>query len=148
MNARTKSALILLVTLAVGILIGSLATSAVINHRIEQLAELRRPTGFSLMLERVIRPQDETQREQIRAILEEAGARMAELRRSHFSELKSIIDSTRARLDPILTPEQKQRLEAWFSRDRKRLKTNRWRRRPGGARLRPPGPAPDSLPER
>ncbi len=148
MNARTKSALMLLLTLAVGILIGSLATSAVINHRIEQLAELRRPTGFSLILERVIRPEDETQREQIRAVLEEAGARMAELRRSHFAELRTIIDSTRARLDPLLTPEQKRRLEAWFSRDRKRLKTNRWRRRPGGGRPHPPVPAPDSLADR
>ncbi len=148
MTARTKSALILLVTLAVGILIGSLATSAVINHRMEQLAELRRPTGFSLMLERVIRPQDEAQREQIRAILEEAGARMAELRRSHFTELKAIIDSTRARLNPILTPEQRQRLETWFSRDRERLKTGRWRRHPGVDRAHPPASPPDSLPER
>ena len=96
------------------------------------------------MLERVIEPTDEAQRERIRAILEEAGTRMSELRREHFTELKTVIDSTRARLDSLLTPEQKARLEAWFARDRQRFRSDRRRRHPGGEH-RPPPPPPDSL---
>ncbi|GIV61965.1 MAG: hypothetical protein KatS3mg044_0831 [Rhodothermaceae bacterium] len=155
MKARTRSALILVVTLLVGVALGALGASALYNHRLEKLRELGRPAGFSMHLERVIEPVDEAQRQQIRDVLEDAGRRLSTLRRAHQAEYRAVIDSTRAALDSLLTPAQKERLERWLERDRRMFRRrpapgmgpppgHRFERAPAG----PPEGPPDGPPER
>ena len=118
MKAQAKSAFIIFVTLIVGALIGTLATSAVINNRIEQLEALRRPGGFSDALIEIIKPDDDVQREQIRDLLERSDARMHEIRRSMFQQMGNVTDSLEHDLSLLMTPEQRDRLYQWQEEER------------------------------
>jgi len=141
MKPRTKPALILLATLLVGILIGSLSTSAVINSRLEQITSLRTRGGFSDVLEAVIQPTDAEQKAQIRAVVERTGARMGDLYREGRKMRDAIGDSMRAELKPLLTPAQNQRLDAWFERPHRGASNDRRRSDP---EHRPDRPPPDN----
>ena len=77
MRIETKSALILLVTLLLGGLIGVLAMGAIGQRRASRVAEMRE-RGFAMQLERLIEPRDEEQREAIRAVLSAAAERNRE----------------------------------------------------------------------
>ena len=117
MKARTKSALLLVATLVVGGLIGAVTTGTIVNNRLDQLQELRRPGGFSGKLEQVIGPTDDAQRAQINAVLERSQARFAEVRRECGGFFAAHRDSMRADLAPLLTAEQLTRLDGWLKRD-------------------------------
>ncbi len=134
MKARTKSALILLATFLIGGVVGALISGAVVSQRLENLEGLR--TGFPRFMERIIEPGDEVQAAQIRAILGHTGQRIGSLRRAYYAELSSVVDSMRQQLYPVLTDEQKARLDAFFTRDRREAWKKRQREGPG---LRHPG---------
>lgn len=125
MRARTKSLLILSATLLIGIVLGGVISGAIVNRRLQHLTELRRPGGFAFFLEHAIQPEDEAQAEAIHNVLERMGPRFHEILERSHTEMEALRDSVRAELDPILTEEQKKRLEA------------RTRMRPG--LMRPPG---------
>ena len=128
MNARTTSFLVILGTLLVGIMIGALATGAIVNQRVEALQALRMEGGFMKMLERQIEPVDDKQKGEIRAVLKEAARRQTELRRDMISEHRALFNDLRSELDEILTPEQRERLRSLAERERQR--DPGWRRPP------------------
>jgi hypothetical protein len=111
MTASTKSALMLFSTLLIGMLLGSLLTGAVNNRRMRNLAEMRSARGFAIHLEEVVRPESEEQREAIRAVLDEAAPKFGDAMRESRERMRSLTDSVRAELDPLLTEEQRERLE-------------------------------------
>lgn len=111
MTASTKSVLMLFSTLLIGVLLGSLTTGAVNNHRMHNLAEMRSARGLAFYLEDVVHPVSEEQREAIRAVLEEAAPRFAETMVESRERMRELTDSVRAELDPLLTEDQRQRLE-------------------------------------
>ena len=119
MKARTKSALLLVATLVVGLLVGAVTTGSIVNNRLDELKAMRSRGGFTGMLERVIEPTDEAQRAQIRAVLEGSEARFSEALRECRGFHSAARDSMRADLDSVLTPAQQNRLDQWLSRDRK-----------------------------
>jgi len=119
MKARTKSALLLIATLVVGLLVGAVTTGSIVNLRRDELKAMRSPGGLTGMLERVIEPTDEAQRAQIRAVLEGSEARFSEALRECRGFHSAARDSMRADLDSVLTPAQQNRLDQWLSRDRK-----------------------------
>ena len=80
MNARTKSILIIIATLLIGIAIGALGTGTILNQRVETLQALREDDGFMFFIERVVEPVDEAQQQEIRAVLKEAAQKR---RQSH-----------------------------------------------------------------
>ena len=123
MKARTKSALLLVATLVVGLLVGAVTTGAIVNNRLDQIRAMRSQGGFIGMLEEVIEPTDEAQRAQIRAALERSEARFSETRRECRGLYAAGRDSMRADLASVLTPAQQTRLDEWLSRD--------WRKRNG-----------------
>ena len=111
MTASTKSVLMLFSTLLIGMLLGSLITGAANNRRMRNLAEMRSARGLAYYLEDVVRPDSEEQREAIRAVLEEAAPKFAETMMESRERMRELTDSVRAELDPLLTEEQRQRLE-------------------------------------
>jgi hypothetical protein len=111
-RARTKSVLILSATLLIGIVLGGVISGAIVNRRLQHLTELRRPGGFAFFLEHAIQPEDEEQAAAIQAVLERMGPRFHEILERSHSEMEALRDSVHAELDPILTEEQKERLEA------------------------------------
>ena len=123
MKARTKSALLLVATLVVGLLVGAVTTGSIVNNRLDQIRAMRSQGGFVGMLEQVIEPTDEAQRAEIRAVLERSEARFSEIRRECRGLYTASRDSMRADLASILTPTQQTRLDEWLSRD--------WRKRNG-----------------
>lgn len=112
MSDRTKSALLLVATLVLGMVVGSLVTGAVANRRIESLAEARllggRLSGFLLD---AIQPEGEEQEAAIREVLDGAAPRFKEIFEGTRSEMKRLRDSVMTELEPILTDEQMERLE-------------------------------------
>ena len=111
MTASTKSVLMLFSTLLIGVLLGSLTTGAVNNRRMHNLAEMRSARGLAFYLEDVVQPVSEEQREAIRAVLDEAAPKFAETMMESRERMRELTDSVRAELDPLLTEDQRQRLE-------------------------------------
>lgn len=159
MTARTKSALMLFSTLLIGVLLGSLITGAVHNRRMRNLVEMRSARGLVHYFEDVVRPETEEQREAIRAILDEAAPKFAQAMTESRERMRFLSDSVRAELDPLLTSEQRERLDERMrirrggttrgAPDGRRPDDDRHRRRPPPDADRPPGnsmPIPGSGP--
>ena len=109
MNDRTKSALLIVATLVIGMVLGSLVTGAIANRRLDSLAEARgRMSSFFVD---AIEPESEEQAEAIRSVLDGAAPRFKEIFEATRGEMKRLSDSVMVELDPILTDEQKERLE-------------------------------------
>ncbi|KPL18934.1 MAG: hypothetical protein AMJ92_05505 [candidate division Zixibacteria bacterium SM23_81] len=136
MKIETKTYIIIVVTLVIGMVIGSLITGAVLRHRVRRFVNLRHPEHLTTRIEELIGP-DESQREAVHEILMKHSEQFLEIH-SHFeSEMLALRDSLRKDLDPILTDGQKKRLE----RQPKPPKYLRGRR-PGPSRWREPGHQP------
>ncbi len=138
MNTRVKIALIIIVTLALGIVLGAMINRAFMRHRIQRAFADRNPLGMVSFIERNIRPTPD-QREQIREILEKHRKKSAEIREKFMIDMRAEFESLEAELDPILTPEQKDRLKRRLRgpwRDHRRFPDRR------GPRMKPPGERP------
>lgn len=131
---ETKSAVILLVTLLLGGLIGVLATGAIAQRRASRVAELRE-RGFAMQFERLIEPRDEAQREAIRAVLSAAAERNRETMRGAHEEVRASLEEMREELEPLLDEDQRERLDAAAKRFRRGPPG-----RPPGEGFGPPGP--------
>jgi uncharacterized membrane protein len=135
MRIETKSAVILLVTLLLGGLIGVLATGAIAQRRASRVAELRE-RGFAMQFERLIEPRDEAQREAIRAVLSAAAERNRETMRGAHEEVRASLEEMREELEPLLDEDQRERLDAAA----KRFRRGPQGRPPGEPGFGPPGP--------
>ena len=111
MTASTKSALMLFSTLLIGMLLGSLITGAVNNRRMRSLAEMRSARGLAYFLEDVVEPESAEQREAIRAVQDEAAPKCSVVMLASSERMRALTDSVLAELDPLLTEEQRARLE-------------------------------------
>ena len=129
MKIGTKSVLLLLATLVLGMVLGSLLTGAVNQRRLERLAEMRSARGMAFFLENAVEPESAEQREAIRAVLDDAAPRIAAAMQESRDRMRALTDSVRAELDPLLTPEQRERLD-----DRMRIGRGRVPFGPPGAR--------------
>ena len=130
MKTRTKSLLLLLVTLGVGLSIGAIATGAAMNYRLGAIDSLREPGGFAERLEAVIQPRDDAQRTAIREALDRSHERFDAIHKSCKSRYAEAADSMRADLHALLTPEQQIRLDAfleqaWRERQEKKNKEHK-----------------------
>lgn len=142
MTTRTKSILMLLATFLIGMLVGALLNARMAEDRIERMALLRSRAGFIRFVETAVEPRDDQQRAAIRAILEDAATRMSRHTEQSRTQVRMILDSTRAELETVLTEDQirrlddRMRLREHHMRDRRdRPGPRRRQRRPG-----PPGP--------
>jgi hypothetical protein len=143
---ETKTVLIVLSTLIIGVIIGALITGAFARHRIGRFMAMRDPGRLSMHVERIIDP-DESQREAVREILHKHSERFLEIHSRFEGEMLALRDSLKKDLAPILTDEQRERLERAPKPPRhfRDHKPGPWKdRRPG---VPPPGEErPDSPP--
>ncbi len=110
MTVQTKSSLILLVTLLLGIMIGALGMNFYKNQRMVQFKDFREREMFMGLHERIIQPHSEAQRDSIMQVLDKYLPRFKELHEKNKDEIAVIIDSLQNDLKPILSEEQWQRL--------------------------------------
>jgi len=140
MKIQTKTALILIGTLLIGVVIGVLGSGFAMRWMTKKFADRPFSARFAGVYERIIGP-DDANRDTVLAILEKHAGLIEEFRQSHDATMKAYMDSLKAELDPLLTPEQKQRLTELHERMRERFE--HFRHRPGAGR---PGKFPGDQP--
>lgn len=116
LSPRTKSILLLVSTLLLGMVLGAVVNAWLATERFERIRDLRRPGGMIQHLERIVEPTSPEQRAQIRAVFDATSAEVQALRDEHRRELRAVMDSMTVRLEPVLTDEQMSTL-----RDRLRI---------------------------
>ena len=121
MSIRTKTTMIILSTLVIGMILGALITGAVIHRRVMFYSDLTMADRFVHVFERLIGP-EESNRDTVHAILRDHSRRFSEINRTHHLLLAEIVDSLMVELDPVLTESQKGRLEKRLDYIRKLVK--------------------------
>ena len=126
MKTQAKTTIILITIFILGILIGIVADRTYVEHQMKKrFTQMRNPQMLKFVLERIIEPNPE-QKEKIDEILKKYDDKFADARFSIMKETRTLMDSLRKELEPILTEEQKERLkehsERFMMRD--------WRRPP------------------
>lgn len=115
MSTRTKSMLLLSGVLLLGMLLGSLASGTIFNRRLTQIAEFRTSRGMAFVLERVVRPESEEQRQAFREVIEETAPAYTDVFERTGTDLRALNDSVLARVRPLLTEQQATRLEHYLT---------------------------------
>ncbi len=116
MTARTKSILLLLGTLLIGMLLGVFIHALMVENRIERLTSLRSQAGFVRFMDKMIEPTDDAQREAIQAALEDAAAALNAHHAESREALEEIMGTFRVSLDSLLTEEQLEALNERMER--------------------------------
>lgn len=117
MNVTRSAALLLAVTLVLGVLLGVLGAGA-LRPRLERAGPppmgppppRGRPGGFAEHMEEVIAPRDSAQRLAVRVVIERTAARNRSLIEQLNRTLRASVDSMRIELGPVLSDDQRERL--------------------------------------
>jgi len=116
MMIHTKSAIIIISTLVLGLVLGALLSGAFLRHLVTHDPAARLSEHFVHRFHRVIEP-EESQKDTVDAILETYSERFIAMNHEHFSEVGSLMDSMHADLTSVLTAEQiermHERMEHW-----------------------------------
>jgi hypothetical protein len=116
MNVKLKSIIVIVSTLLIGMVLGSVITAAFVKNRaFDRIAEMRNERGFVKRIERLIQP-DEDQKEKVREILVEHFDKMRQLGEEMRITFKTMNDSLIKDLEPILHPEQIERFKKRMER--------------------------------
>jgi len=110
MSIHFKTAVIILATLFIGVVIGYFGNNLLRPHPPFPRHEFGEFNRFLELHERILQP-TETQREALRPILEKYFKIFKENAMKNRSEMMQLVDEMQKEIDPILTPEQRQRLE-------------------------------------
>ena len=111
MTVATKSALMLAITLALGVVLGLAGAGSLDRMRRDRLNGLGRPQGFANHMEEVIHPRDGVQGDSLRPIIARAAERNRRAIRDANEYLRHSVDSMRAELAPLLDDAQRRRLD-------------------------------------
>jgi hypothetical protein len=109
MSATVKSAILLVSTLALGVVLGMVGQGFLSRQRARHQEELRTPPGFVDLVEEVIQPRPE-QRAAVRARLQVAAVRYDSVITQASARIDLVLDSMKASLAPILDERQRERL--------------------------------------
>lgn len=109
MNAKSKSFLLLLITLLVGILLGFLLKTKIIDDRFEQMRGMKKPDGMLNMMINIIEPSEE-QLKELKPILEKHQSRFDTVMIESQDKMKVLIDLLNEDLSKVITKEQMKRL--------------------------------------
>ncbi len=110
MNVKVKTALIIIITLIIGILLGAMLNRALLRHKIQKTFSMHRPDKLVFFMEEMIQPRPD-QRNQIRVIVEKYAGRRKEMRQQFFTEMQAERESFMKEIEPLLTLEQIERLK-------------------------------------
>jgi hypothetical protein len=130
MKAKAKSFIILLVTFALGVLLGVVISNTFVrSHFRGKIDRLRTPEGFIGMYERIIVP-EEAQGDTLQVILRNHFEKMKIQGEEGFQKFRALEDSLYQALGPILTQEQNQRLQEHREWMQKRFEKSDKRKHP------------------
>jgi uncharacterized membrane-anchored protein YhcB (DUF1043 family) len=113
MNIKVKTALILIGTLVIGIVLGAMLNRAFMQMRIKGFLAMRTHKGFVERLEEIIQP-SASQKKEVTAILDKYALQFDTLHEEFKGRMASHLDSFKTDLTPVLTPEQMKIMEEKF----------------------------------
>jgi len=135
MKLTTKTTLILIGVLIIGIVIGFVGASSFLRfHHMRKVAEFRRGEGFVSEMERIVDPKPE-QKEQIHLVLVRHSEWIKKFSDEQFRVFIASFDTLHQELSNVLTPEQMKCFD-------KRMEEIRNRPPSPGRRPGPPPPPP------
>jgi len=105
-SPRTKSVLLLVVTLLLGIVLGGVLTGWWVQNRADRVRALRTPSGFVERVVERVEPTSAAQRDSVEVIARRAARQLERLRRSHRQQTMTVLDSMRVELRTVLSEEQ------------------------------------------
>jgi len=112
MSDKAKAITAAIAVLLIGVAIGALAVGPVIaRHHFRHADRMHGQEGFVAALEGRIKPTPD-QAGAVESILNKYAARLDSLRTGQRKQAEAIFDSLDTEMAPILTPEQKERLES------------------------------------
>lgn len=112
MNVQVKSSIIIIVTLIIGVLLGAMVSGPLLHSRMDRrLHGMRTAHGLADRFEDIVQP-DESQRDTVRAILAVHSRQVHEIMSRSHAELSEAMDSLQNELAPVLTEDQKDRLNS------------------------------------
>ncbi|MFZ1947061.1 MAG: hypothetical protein WAW06_05905 [bacterium] len=111
MTDKSKAMFAALAVLLIGVAIGALVVGPTIaRHHFKRVERMHGPESFVSHMEARINPQP-GQAEAVRAILTKYGERLEAVRSTQRTEAEAMFDSLDAELAPILTDDQRERLD-------------------------------------
>jgi len=105
-SPRTKSVLLLVVTLLLGIVLGGVLTGWWVQNRADRVRALRTPSGFVERVVERVEPTSAAQRDSVQLIARRTARQLEGLRRSHRQQTMAVLDSMRTELRTVLSEEQ------------------------------------------
>jgi len=126
MTVQTKTSIIIISTLLIGVLLGTFISGAMTERRIlSRIEEFRSmgpphesPDNFIPLMERIIGPH-EGQKDTINKILNQHFERIHDITSKHRLEMESLMNSLHDELKPILNDEQIRLLDERMNRMRR-----------------------------
>lgn len=120
MNTKWTAALVLVLTLILGIVLGALGGRVYMQSRFPRGRPPMRQVDRDLFVTRMVQMLDvkPDQEDTVRAILAAHSARFLALHERQTEETARLLDTLRANLEPVLTPEQRARFEEHSARIR------------------------------
>lgn len=144
MKTNTKTVLIIVATLVIGIFIGALGSGFMAHRLGRRLPHMEHSERFVEGMVRLIDPAPD-QEDQIRGILTRHAEQFAGITDDFREETSALFDSLSTELDSVLTAEQKARLEERHQRLGRMMKGGGQfpHGKPGDRRPPPPPPPSD-----
>lgn len=119
MKPKTKSALVLFTTLILGVAIGVMAWSTYHNREVARARSLRTQGALSEVVSDAIGDMGVEQRALVLEIVKGVEDELTDLFHLTFRTRTTMLDSMREELNPILSEQQIDRMDAWFDRNRR-----------------------------
>ena len=114
MKIHTQSAIIILGTLIIGILLGGVLSTVFVHQRFQKIQSMLGPGHFSEhLIDQVIQPVDNAQREKLIAIAESTAVKSQALIGQFHEGMKTNMDSLLTQVEPLLTKDQYERFKKW-----------------------------------
>ena len=115
MSARTKSILLVVATLIVGMILGAIINGMIVRHKWERMQSMRHPGGLANFVDELVGATPE-QREELDAILEKHHAAIRKRMEETRYKMGFLIDSLHQDLGRILSESQLEKLEHHLKR--------------------------------
>ena len=112
---------LLLLTLFIGMALGAAITGRIVQSRLANYNNFFSDSGFAQTLMDAIEPESEAQREELLPILEETGRNIQQARTNARTDILLHNRKLEAKLSPLLSEEQANRLQSLREKIRNRL---------------------------
>ena len=107
-----------------GILCGSLATHLLYNYRMDSIISGRGEAREEFLVKRLVRKLrlDDRQKAQVRSIVHDTHEGIKALRRQLRPQTEAVIEKAQARINAILTPEQREKFAQMIAEHKEKMR--------------------------